>query len=100
MGQWYCKSLGSLQNAVSATVELQDAFLPFFVSIGQSKHAAIFFSSDKEDGVGFAYFTPEAAALGSQLGASPCEKPSCEGISLLVGDQSAIQHFFPKKRDR
>jgi hypothetical protein len=35
------------------------------------------------------YFSPAAAALAMRFGASPCRRPSRDGLALYVGDEAA-----------
>lgn len=40
------------------------------------------------------YFAPGAKAIGAALGASPCERPNRERLTLLAGDARFVEGLF------
>lgn len=97
MSSWYSKALGDGVAAAAPSMKILEAFSPLYIGAGQPGEMAVFSRYDLEANVVTVYFTPAAAQLASLFAATPCEKPSGEGIGLLVGDARAWKAFFPEK---
>ncbi len=100
MNQWYSKDLGDGVQAFAPSTQIQKAFIPAFASAGQPIDMAVFSRYDLEKNIVTVYFSPGAANLATVFNATPCEKPSFERLSFLVGDQRCIGMFFPETQNK
>lgn len=71
-----------------------DAMHAFFIVSGQ-KDDAIYAKQDFQTGGTHYFFTPQAQPVAITFGAKPCSKPSRDGLSLLVGDQTLVDRLYP-----
>ena len=97
MESWYSKTLGDGAAAFAPSTRIQKMFAPLFAALGQPSRMAVFSRHDRRADVVTAYFSPAAAQLAAFFGARPCDKPSSEGIRLLVGDARCWEIYFPDK---
>ena len=44
------------------------------------------------------YFSPAAAFLAKEIDADPCNKPSIDGLDLLIGPEDSWAVLFPEYR--
>jgi hypothetical protein len=100
METWYCKTLGNGVAAVAPSRRIQEMFLPLFAASGQPASMAVFSRHDRKANKLTAYFSPRASRLAELFDAVPCDKPSSEGIGLLVGDARSWEIFFPERKRR
>jgi hypothetical protein len=100
MEKWHSKALGDGVAAFAPSMRLQEMFLPMFVASGQPSHMAVFSHHDRQANVVTAYFSPGAVRLAAFFDAQPCDKPSSEGIGLLVGDARCWEIYFPDRKRR
>ena len=98
MERWYSKALGDGAAAFAPSMRIQQMFPPLFAALGQPSRMAVFSRHDRRANLVTAYFSPAAAQLAAFFGAAPCNKPSSEGIRLLVGDARCWDIYFPDKR--
>ncbi len=96
MDTWFSKQLGNGVDAHAPSIAIQEAFLPMFARAGNPTDMAVFSRYDLRENTVTVYFSPAASQLAQTFGAAPCEKPSFENLSLLVGDQRSIDSLFPK----
>lgn len=94
---WHSKDLGDGVDALVPTTQIQEAFEAAYVAAGQPAGMAVFSRYDLRVNVVTVYFTPEASVLAHAFGASPCAKPSSEGIGLSVGEHRAWERYFPER---
>jgi hypothetical protein len=100
METWYCKTLGNGVAAVAPSRRIQEMFLPLFAASGQPSSMAVFSRHDRKANKLTAYFSPRASRLAELFDAVPCDKPSSDGIGLLVGDARSWEIFFPERKRR
>ena len=98
MERWYSKALGDGVAASAVSMRIQQMFPPLFAALGQPSRMAVFSRHDRRANVVTAYFSPAATQLAAFFGAAPCDKPSSEGIGLLVGDTRCWEIYFPDKK--
>ena len=96
METWYRKRLGD----EAAALRIQKMFSPLFAASGRPPAMAVFSRHDRAAKETTAYFSPRAARLAALFEASPCDKPSGEGIGLLVGAARSWELFFPERKRR
>ncbi len=92
--------MGDGASASAPSIRIQQLFKPMFLATGRPADMAVFSRHDREANEVTAYFSPSAAKLAGLFNARPCEKPSGEGIGLLVGDARSWSVFFPEHRRR
>jgi len=92
---WFSKALGDGVEAYAPSTRILDAFESVYMAADQPPNMAVFSRYELPSNIVMVYFTPEAANLALTHGATPCEKPSSEGIGLLAGDYNAWQTYFP-----
>jgi hypothetical protein len=97
---WYCKTLGNGAAATAPSRRIQQLFPPLYAASGQSPGMAVFARHDRKANRVTAFFSPRATELAALFGASPCNKPSSDGIGLLVGNARSWELFFPERKRR
>lgn len=93
--QWHSLYLGNGADANAPTTRVQDAFVKWLASHGAPVDAAVFSQLERRDATVTLYFSPAAESFARSVGAVPSDKPSGRP-GLLVGDQRAIEQFFPR----
>lgn len=73
-------------------------FPPIFMASGRPASMAVFSHYDRRANRVTAYFSPSAARLAAFFDAKPCEKPSGQGMGLLVGDARCWEIYFPERK--
>jgi hypothetical protein len=96
METWYRKRLGD----EAAALRIQKMFSPMFAASGQPPTMAVFSRHDRKANETTAYFSPRACRLAALFDAAPCDKPSSDGIGLLVGAARSWEIFFPERKRR
>lgn len=95
MTTWHVLVMGDGVQANRITRDIQEAFAPIYIELGQPAACAVFSVNDIEKNIVLAYFTPEAAELAGGFGATPCDPPAqTGGIGLLVGREYARAKYF------
>jgi len=100
METWYCKPLGDGRAASAPSLRIQQMFSPMFAASGQPSSMAVFSRHDRKANKVTVYFSPRASRLAGLFDAVPCDKPSSDGIGLLVGDARCWEIFFPDRKRR
>lgn len=102
MSTWHSLNLGDGVEAFQPTHRLQDAWMAAAQVAGRhgtlDASSAIFSAGGGESVT--VYFTPAAQLIAKAFRATPCDKPSGDGIGLLVGDQRAWDIHFPEVLER
>lgn len=98
MGTWFSVELGDGIQAYRPSNQIQKAFIPIFVAANCPKDMAVFSRYDLKQNIVTAYFTPSAYTIAKMFNATPCEKPSQEDLSLLVGDVRCLDIFYPSAK--
>ncbi len=100
MQGWHCKDLGNGVAASAPSMRIQRLFPPMFLEAGRPSDMAVFSRHDRRANTVTVYFSPRALHLAALFEALPCDKPSSEGIGLLVGAQRSWGIHFPDKKRR
>ncbi len=101
MNNWYRLDLGNGADAFAPTRKIQDAFMALLIAHGDPRPAwGLFSRYDLEADNVELYFTPAAADLAAQFGATPCEKPTLNRyrMGLLCGEGNGLAYHFPDQR--
>ncbi|MFW5451386.1 MAG: hypothetical protein ACKE9I_07285 [Methylophagaceae bacterium] len=97
MATWYSLDIDNEQTAKSTIPKIMDAFMPKYIGSGRPLGMAVFSSSNLESTSVTIYFSPKAASLAMQFGASSCQSDFADiDLSLLVGDEGSIDYLFPQ----
>ncbi len=99
MNTWYSKSLGDGMWASVLFAQIEEIFRPQFDRAGRPLEMAVFTRNENEGRLHcevIAYFSPACGGVALSFEAEPCEKPSREGLSLLVGDPRCWVVIFPE----
>ena len=100
MDTWFCKTLGDSAAASAPALRIQKLFPPLYAASGQPASMAVFSRHDRKANKVIAYFSPRASRLAALFDAIPCDKPSSDGIGLLVGAARSWEIFFPERKAR
>jgi hypothetical protein len=100
METWYRRVLGDGVAASAPSRRIQHLFSQMFAASGQPPSMAVFSRYDRKANEVTAYFTPRAARLAALFNATPCEKPTADGIGLLVGSARSWETLFPERKRR
>ncbi len=95
MSSWYSLDLGDGVEAFAPTHRIQEIFQAFFRAAGLPTDMALFSRYDLGTNVVTVYVPPRAKSLALAIDAKPCERPSREGLSLLLGHADAWSVLFP-----
>jgi hypothetical protein len=96
MTTWYSISVADSDAAKDIMQRVMNAFLPKYVGAGRPVDMGVFYSVNSDTKETTIYFTPKASSLAMQFGATSCDSDFVDmDLSLLVGDQSSIEHLFP-----
>ena len=95
MATWYSVEIGSGLSSNKIMQRVMDAFTPKYIGAGQPLTMAIFTSIRQSDKNITLYFSPKAASLAMQFGASPFEDEFVNmDLALLVGDERSVDILF------
>lgn len=84
--------------AGEALDRLESLFRAEYAKAGRPSEMAIFIRHESEGRLHCevkAYFAPASGAVAREVGADPCDRPSPQGLSLLVGGEEAWAALFP-----
>ena len=95
---WFCKNLGDAMLAFQGLSRIKYAFQESYGNADCPNNAAIFLrhESGRLHCEAKVYFSPALAYIAQSLGASSCEQPAKDGLSLLVGPPCAWSVLFPE----
>lgn len=93
---WYTLAIDDGNKAKDIMKRIMDSFMPKYVGAGRPLGMAVFYSYDSASEITRIFFAPQAASLAMQFGAESFDGEFVDiDLSLLVGDQSSIDHLFP-----
>jgi len=97
MTTWYSIDIDDEIAAKKTMQRIIDSFMPKYIGAGRPLDMAVFSSLRQDPNIVTLYFSPKAATLASQFGATPCDNVFIDqALSLLVGDERSIDHLFPE----
>jgi hypothetical protein len=102
MNDWFSLNLGDGVQADEPSELIKDSYQAAFISSGGPIDMAVFNKRNQGEKRNLitAYFTPSSSSLANTFGATPCEKPTSDDLSLLVGNQAAWDIHFPSRKTR
>lgn len=99
MSTWFYKNLGDAMLAFLALDHVEAVCRSAYEKADCPNDMAVFLRHESEGRLHCevkVYFSPELASISDELGASPCERPTKYGLSLLVGAPTAWSVLFPE----
>jgi hypothetical protein len=98
MKNWYLVNLGDAMLACEQQDRIKELLLSAYADAGSPSEMAAFTRHESEGRLHCEvkiYFSPMSVAVANKVNAEPCEKPSAEGLSMLVGAQDSWLILFP-----
>ena len=95
MSSWYSLDLGDGVEAAAPSLRVQEIFENFFSANGLPKDMAVFIEYNLDNHTTTLYVSPAAKSVALAIGASRCEKPSPEQLTMLHGRQDGWPVIFP-----
>ncbi|MHB1215137.1 MAG: hypothetical protein ACYCY9_09140 [Thiobacillus sp.] len=100
MRSWFASNLGDAMLAGESLDHIQALFLPEYEKAHHATDMAVFVRHESEGRLHCevkVYFSPAARVVAEAVDAIPCNKPSTDGLDLLVGSQESWSVFFPER---
>ncbi len=97
MRRWFCKSLGDGMLAGEPLRHIERLFAAEYEKAGRPDGMAAFVRYESEGRLHCdvnVYFSPEAAVVAGEVGASPCAKPTPNDLGLLAGAERSRAILF------
>ena len=98
MDTWYSVDLGDGVAAYQPSSEMQQKFFLILATAGAPHDMALFSKYDLKKNIVTVYFTPSSQKMANSYNATPCDKPSYDDLSLLVGDARVWDIFYPERK--
>lgn len=98
MSVWFTKNLGDAMLAGESLEQIKMFFLSTYERAEEANEMALFFRHESEGHLHCEvkiYFTPASAFVAEAVDATPCNKPSPDGLDLLAGSEAAWSALFP-----
>jgi hypothetical protein len=98
MSVWFQKNLGDAMLARESLDKIEELFVSAYGKADSPKEAAVFIRHESEGRLHCevkAYFSPDSVIVAGEVDADPCERPSRDGLSLLVGSADSWLALFP-----
>jgi hypothetical protein len=98
MGVWFTKNLGDAMLAGESLEQIKTLFLSAYEQSAHAEEMALFFRHESEGRLHCevkVYFPPASASVAEAVDATPCKKPSPDGLGLLAGSEACWSVLFP-----
>jgi hypothetical protein len=98
MSVWFTKNLGDAMLAGESLENIKTLFLSVYEKSENAKEMALFVRHESEGHLHCEvkiYFPPAAVFLAEAVDATPCKRPSPDGLDLLAGSEASWSVFFP-----
>ena len=96
---WFTKNLGDAMLAGESIEHIKELFLEEYAADSCSREKALFIRHESEGRLHCEvkiYFSPAAVIAAKAVNATPCNKPSSEGLGLLAGSEESWSVLFPE----
>jgi hypothetical protein len=103
MRDWFHRNLGDAMVAFEPLARIEALYRAGHDAGRDPDDVAVFIRYESEGRLHCeveAYFSPAAAAIAREMGASPCGRPAKGGLSLHVGAADAWTTLFPREAGR
>ncbi len=100
MRVWFSKNLGDAMLACEPLAQLKELLLSVHAKADSPEEIAVFIRHESEGRLHCevkAYFSPASVIVAREVDAEPCERPSPDGLSLLVGSKDSWLALFPER---
>jgi hypothetical protein len=100
MNCWYTTNLGDAMMAGEALEQIKELFSVEYENGHSSKDRALFLRHESEGCLHCevkVYFSPATVLVAKTVHATPCNKPSSDGLGLLAGSEDSWTVLFPEK---
>ena len=97
MSVWFTKNLGDAMLAEESLELIRTLFLSAYERAGNANEMALFFRHESEGRLHCEvkiYFTPASAVVAKAVDATPCNRPSPNGLGLLAGSEAVWSVLF------
>jgi len=97
MDVWFTKNLGDAMLAGEPLEQIKTLFLSAYERAKNANEMALFFRHESEGRLHCEvkiYFTPASAFVAEAVDATPCNKPSPDGLGLLAGSKDVWSVLF------
>jgi hypothetical protein len=98
MSVWFTKNLGDAMLAGESLEHIKTLFLSAYEQSENANEMALFVRHESEGRLHCEvkiYFSPASASVAEAVDATPCKKPSPEGLDLLAGSKASWSVLFP-----
>jgi hypothetical protein len=98
MSVWFTKNLGDAMLAGESLEHVKTLFLSAYEQAENANELALYFRHESEGHLHCEvkiYFTPASAQVAKALDATPCRRPSPDGLGLLAGSEASWSVLFP-----
>lgn len=98
MSVWFTKNLGDAMLAGESLEHVKTIFLSAYEQAENANEMALFFRHESEGRLHCEvkiYFPPASAWVAKAVDATPCSKPSPDGLALLAGSEASWSVLFP-----
>jgi len=96
MDTWFTRNLGDAMLAGADLDDIKALFLSEYEKADRAKEMAVFVRHESEGRLHCevkVYFSPASVIVAKAVGATPCKKPSSEGLGLLAGSELSWSIF-------
>jgi hypothetical protein len=100
MNCWFTSNLGDAMLAGESLEYIKEVFLAEYATNDSRKEQALFIRHESEGRLHcevIVYFSPATIVVAKIVNATPCNKPSSDGLGLLVGSEESWTVLFPEK---
>ncbi|MCP4340089.1 MAG: hypothetical protein GY799_14665 [Desulfobulbaceae bacterium] len=100
MNCWFTSNLGDAMLAGESLEHIKELFLAEYEMNDSRKEWALFIRHESEGRLHCevkVYFSPATVIVAKTVNATPCNKPSSDGLGLLVGSEKSWSILFPEK---
>ena len=99
MNNWFVKNLGDAMLAFEAQAELESVLVSARTEAENPENMAAFIRHESDGGLHCevkVYLSPACESVAGTCNATPCAKPSPEGLGMLLGSDEAWRSLFPE----
>jgi len=95
MDTWHSLNLGDAIEAAQPLSKIKEAIMLLLFASGGTPDIIAFSRENPETNIMTAYFPPAASDVAIAFGATPCERPTRDGLIPIFGDQRAWEIYYP-----
>jgi len=99
---WFSKNLGDAMLVDDSLADIEQQFLAAYTKADNPTEMALFSRHESEGRLHcdlMLYLSPASFVVADEIGAKPCNRPSSNSLSLLVGSDDSWPALFPESGD-